>query len=104
MLVGRWLWKWMTRLGVRPCWSADRTRWGGSPGQSTSFTVAARSERCSGRRCRLRDGLGAVAGRRCEPLRCAASCELQAAAPRCLGLVPPSGTRGMGNPAATKRF
>ena len=32
-------------------------------------------------------GLGAVAGRRCEPLRCAASCELRAAAPRCSGLV-----------------
>ena len=49
-------------------------------------------------------GLGAVAGRRCEPLRCAASCELRAAAPRCSGLVAPSGTRGMGNPAAVKRF
>ena len=45
-------------------------------------------------------GLGAVAGRRCEPLRCAASCELRAAAPRCSG----SGTRGMGDPAAVKRF
>ena len=43
-------------------------------------------------------GLGAAAGRRCEPLRCAASCELRAAAPRCSGLVAPSGTRGMGNP------
>ena len=49
-------------------------------------------------------GLGAVAGRRCEPLRCAASCELRAAAPRCSGLVAPSGTRGMGNPAAVERF
>ena len=49
-------------------------------------------------------GLGAVAGRRCEPLRCAAGCELRAAAPRCSGLVAPSGTRGMGNPAAVKRF
>ena len=49
-------------------------------------------------------GVGAVAGRRCEPLRCAASCELPAAAPRCSGLVAPSGTRGMGNPAAVKRF
>ena len=49
-------------------------------------------------------GLGAVAGRRCESLRCAASCELRAAAPRCSGLVAPSGTRGMGNPAAVKRF
>ena len=48
--------------------------------------------------------LGAAAGRRCEPLRCAASCELRAAALRCLGLVAPSGTRGMGNPAAVKRF
>ena len=33
--------------------------------------------------------------------RCAA---LRAAAPRCSGLVAPSGTRGMGNPAAVKRF
>ena len=49
-------------------------------------------------------GLGAVVGRRCEPLRCAASCELRAAAPRCSGLVAPSGTRGMGSPAAVKRF
>ena len=49
-------------------------------------------------------GLGAVAGQRCQPLRCAASCELRAAAPRCSGLVAPSGTRGMGNPAAVKRF
>ena len=32
-------------------------------------------------------GLGAVAGRRCEPLRCAASCEPRAAAPRCSGLM-----------------
>ena len=54
--------------------------------------------------CGLRDRLGAVAGRRCEPLRCAASCELRAAAPRCSGLVAPSGTRGLGNPAAVKRF
>ena len=83
------------------------------PGLCTSFTVAARSGRCSGRRCGLRDELGAVAGRRCEPLRCAASCcaalraascELRAAAPRCSGLVAPSGTRGLGNPAAVKRF
>ena len=49
-------------------------------------------------------GLGAVAWRRCEPLRCAASGELRAAAPRCSGLLAPSGTRGMGNPAAVKRF
>ena len=49
-------------------------------------------------------GLGAVARRRCEPLGCAASCELRAAAPRCSGLVAPSGTRGIGNPAAVKRF
>ena len=48
--------------------------------------------------------LSAVAGRRREPLRCAASCELRAAAPRCSGLVAPSGTRGMGNPVAVKRF
>ena len=45
-------------------------------------------------------GLGAVAGRRCEPLRCAASC-----CAALLGVrVAPSGTRGMGNPAAVKRF
>ena len=49
-------------------------------------------------------GLGAAAGRRCEPLRCAASCELRAAALRCSGLMAPSGTRGMGNPAAVKRL
>ena len=71
---------------------------------STSFTVAAQSGRCSGQRCELRDGLDAVAGRRYQSLRCAASCELRAAAPRCSGLVAPSGTRGMGNPAAVKRF
>ena len=52
----------------------------------------------------LLHGRGAVAGRRCESLRCAASCELRAAAPRCSGLVAPSGTRGMGNPVAVKRF
>ena len=33
--------------------------------------------------------------------RCTA---LRAAAPRCSGLVAPSGTRGLGNPAAVKRF
>ena len=49
-------------------------------------------------------GLGAAAGRRCEALRCAASCKLRAAALRCSGLVAPSGTRGMGNPAAVERF
>ena len=49
-------------------------------------------------------GLGAAAGQRCEPLRCAASCELRAAALRYSGLVAPSGTRGMGNPASVKRF
>ena len=49
-------------------------------------------------------GFGAVAGQRCEPLRCAASFELRAAAPRCSELVPPSGTRGMGNPAAVNAF
>ena len=37
-------------------------------------------------------------------LRCAASCELRAAAPRCSGLVAPSGTQVLGNPAAVKRF
>ena len=42
---------------------------------------------------------------RCETLRCAASCELRrAAATRCSGLLAPSGTRGLGNPAAVKRF
>ena len=61
-------------------------------------------ESWSGRRCGLRDELGAVAGQRCEPLRCAASCELRAAAPRCSGLVAPSGTRGMGKPAAVKLY
>ena len=35
------------------------------------------------------------------PDRCAA---LRAAAPRCSGLVAPSGTLGMGSPAAVKRF
>ena len=45
-----------------------------------------------------------VFGLRCELLRCAASCELRAAAPRCSGLVALSGTRGLGNPAAVKRF
>ena len=30
-------------------------------------------------------GLGAAAGRRCEPLRCAAGCKLRAAALRCSG-------------------
>ena len=37
-------------------------------------------------------------------LRGAASCELRAAAKRCSGLVAASGTRGLGNPAAVKRF
>ena len=40
----------------------------------------------------------------CAALRAAAlRCELRAA-PRCSGLVAPSGTRGLGNPAAVKRF
>ena len=39
-------------------------------------------------------GLGAVAGRRCEPLRCAASCKLQAAALRCSGFGWPRVARG----------
>ena len=48
--------------------------------------------------------LGGAASR-CAALRAAAlRCELQAAAPRCSGLLAPSGTRGMGNPAAVKRF
>ena len=45
---------------------------------------------------------GAVS--RCAALRDAAlRCELRAA-PRCSGLVAPSGTRRLGNPAAVKRF
>ena len=52
--------------------------------------------------------LGGAASRcaalRGAALRCAASCKLRAAAPRCSGLVAPSGTRGLGNPAAVKRF
>ena len=40
----------------------------------------------------------------CATLRAAAlRCELRAA-PRCPGLVAPSGTRGLGNPAAVKHF
>ena len=48
---------------------------------------------------------GALGGAadRCAALR-AASCELRAAAPRCSGLVAPSGTRGLGNSAALKHF
>ena len=52
--------------------------------------------------------LGGAASR-CAALRAAAlraaalRCELQAA-PRCSGLMAPSGTRGLGNPAAVKRF
>ena len=47
--------------------------------------------------------LGGAASR-CAALRAAAlRCELRAA-PRCSGLVAPSGTRGLGNPAAVKRF
>ena len=47
--------------------------------------------------------LGGAASR-CAALRVAAlRCELRAA-PRCSGLVAPSGTRGLGNPAAVKRF
>ena len=46
----------------------------------------------------------ADAASRCAALRAAAlRCELRAA-PRCSGLVAPSGTRGLGNPAALKRF
>ena len=41
---------------------------------------------------------------RCAALRAAAlRCQLRAA-PRCSGLVAPSGTRGLGNPAAVKGF
>ena len=50
--------------------------------------------------------LGGAASR-CAALRAAAlpaSCELRAAAMRCSGLVAPSGTRGLGSPAAVKRF
>ena len=44
------------------------------------------------------------AASRCAALRAAAlRCELRAA-PRCSGFVAPSGTRGLGNPAAVKRF
>ena len=44
------------------------------------------------------------AASRCAALRAAAlRCELPAA-PRCSGLVALSGTRGLGNPAAVKRF
>ena len=47
--------------------------------------------------------LGGAASR-CAALRAAAlRCELRAA-PRCSGLVDLSGTRGLGNPAAVKRF
>ena len=47
--------------------------------------------------------LGGAASR-CAALRVAAlRCELRAA-PRCSGLVAPSGTRGLGNPAAVKHF
>ena len=53
---------------------------------------------------RFRSRSGRCSGRRPGPLRCAASCELRAAAPRCSGLVAPSGTREMGNLAAVKRF
>ena len=87
LLVGRWVWSVNLLHGrgaVRAMlWTALR-----APGQT--------------RRCRwaaLR-----AAALRCEVLRCAASCELRAAAPRCSGLVAPSGTRGLGNPAAVKRF
>ena len=44
------------------------------------------------------------AASRCAALRDAAlRCELRAA-PRCSGLVAPSGTRGLRNPAAVERF
>ena len=47
--------------------------------------------------------LGGAASR-CAALRAAAlRCELRAA-PHCSGLVAPSGTRGLGNPAVVKRF
>ena len=47
--------------------------------------------------------LGGAASR-CAALRVAAlGCELRAA-PRCSGLVAPSGTRGLGDRAAVKRF
>ena len=47
--------------------------------------------------------LGGAASR-CAALQAAAlRCELRAA-PRCSGLVAPSGTRGLVNPAAVKRF
>ena len=40
----------------------------------------------------------------CAALRAAALRCVLRAAPRCSGLVAPSGTRGLGNPAAVKRF
>ena len=44
------------------------------------------------------------AGSRCAALQAAAlRCELRAA-PRCSGLVAPSGTRGLGNPAAVNAY
>ena len=85
MLVGRWLWKWLVVTGSAAL----------LVGRGNSLMT----EFCS---LHFLQGLGAVAGRRCQPLRCAASCELRAAAPRCSGLVAPSGTRGMGNPAAVE--
>ena len=65
MLVSRWLWKWVTQLGVRPCWSADRTR-----SMTESWSVTCTSFAVRARRCRL----GGAASR-CAALR-AASCEL----------------------------
>ena len=67
-------------------------------GAAGSVTNSALSLGGAASRCAALRG----AALRCE-LR-AASCELRAAAPRCSGLVAPSGTRGLGNPAAVKRF
>ena len=47
--------------------------------------------------------LGGAASRYAALRAAALRCELRAA-PRCSGLVAPSCTRGLGNPAAVKRF
>ena len=103
MLVSRWLWRWLTR----PCWSADGTT-------DAGVLVCAPLSRSLRRQDDALDGAAgsvtnsalslAGAASCCAALRAAAlRCELRAA-PRCSGLVAPSGTRGLGNPAAVKRF
>ena len=86
------------------CWSAGGCGSGSVAGSAALLVGRGNSLMTEFRSLHFLHGFGAVAGRRCEPLHCAASCELRAAAPRCSGLVAPSGTRGMGNPAALKRF